>query len=85
MPKAKAKAKPPVKVKAKIKTAKRGVAAPKKAAKAKPVKRGGNRSGAGRPIGSGKYGCKTKAVRVPEHMVGEIQAFIMKKVKAALK
>ena len=89
MPKAKAKAKAPVKVKAsvkvKAKTAKRGAAAPKKAAKAKPVVRGGNRSGAGRPIGSGKYGCKTKAVRVPEHMVSEIQAFIMKKVKAANK
>jgi len=83
MPKTKAKA--PVKAKAKVKTAKRGVVVPKKAVKAKVVKRGGNRTGAGRPIGSGKYGCKTKAVRVPEHMVSEIQAFIMKKVKAAQK
>ena len=86
MPKAKTKAKVKMQVKAKVKTAKRGVAAPKKVAKkAKPVERGGNRSGAGRPVGSGKYGCKTKAVRVPEHMVSEIQAFIMKKVKAAQK
>jgi len=77
MPKAKAK------VKAKVKAVKRGVAAPKKkVAKAKTIKRGGTRSGAGRPVGSGKYGCKTKAVRVPEHLVSEIQAFVMKKVKA---
>ncbi|MCL2304304.1 MAG: hypothetical protein FWC43_03070 [Planctomycetaceae bacterium] len=74
---------PKAKVKAAKKAVKRGVAAPKKAAKAKTAKRSGNRSGAGRPVGSGKYGCKTKAVRVPEHLVGEIQAFVMKKVKAA--
>ena len=73
MPKAKAK------VKAKVKTAKRGVSAKKSA---KTIKRGGTRAGAGRPVGSGKYGCKTKAVRVPEHLVREIQAFVMKKIKA---
>ena len=80
------------KAKAKVKTAKAvkraaapKKAAPKKAVKAKTAKSGGNRSGAGRPVGSGKYGCKTKAVRVPEHMVSEIQAFVMKKVKAARK
>jgi len=81
MPKAKAKVKAKAPVK---KAAKRGVAAPKKAAK-KVIKRGGNRHGAGRPVGSGKYGCKTKAVRVPEHLIGEIQAFVMKKVKAERK
>ncbi len=43
---------------------------------------GGIRRGAGRPVGSGKYGCKTKAMRVPEHLVGEIQAFALKRVKA---
>ena len=79
MPKAKAKTKP------KVKAVKRGVPAPKKSAKAKAVKRGGTRSGAGRPVGSGKYGCKTKAVRVPEHLVGDIQAFIMRKIKAERK
>lgn len=36
---------------------------------------------AGRPKGSGKYGCETKAVRIPAHLVKEIQAFIAKKIK----
>ena len=73
MPKAKAKVKAPAKKKA----VKRGVAAPKKTAKAG--------KGAGRPLGSGKYGCKTKAVRVPEHLVAEVQSFVMKKVKSERK
>ncbi len=47
----------------------------------KSTPHGGVRRGAGRPVGSGKYGCKTKAMRVPEHLVGEIQAFALKKVK----
>ena len=68
----------------KTKTAKRGAVAPKKSAKDQvaPGGRGGVRPGAGRPVGSGKYGCKTKAVRVPEHLIGDIQAFVMKKIKA---
>ena len=73
------------KAKAKVKAVKRGVPAPKKSVKAKAVKRGGTRSGAGRPVGSGKYGCKTKAVRVPEHLIGDIQAFVMRKIKAERK
>ena len=68
---------------------------PKKAAKktAKSVKRvvkkmkkatakGGNRTGAGRPVGTGKFGCATKAVRVPAHLVDEIQAYALKRAKA---
>ena len=68
----------------KTKTAKSGAAASKKSAKAQAASggRGGVRPGAGRPVGSGKYGCKTKAVRVPEHLIEDIQAFVMKKVKA---
>ncbi len=66
---------------------------PKKSAK-KSVKktvtttvstRGGARKGAGRPKGSGKYGCATKAVRIPIHLEGEVQDFVMKKVKAEKK
>jgi len=52
----------------------------KKAVVKKTVKK---RAGAGRPKGSGKYGCETKAVRIPAHLEGDVQAFIMKKVKAA--
>jgi len=40
-------------------------------------------TGAGRPKGSGKYGCDTKAVRIPKHLEGDVQAFVMKKIKAA--
>lgn len=38
--------------------------------------RGGRRAGAGRPVGSGKYGEPTKAVRVPESMVPHLQEMI---------
>ncbi len=40
---------------------------------------------AGRPKGSGKFGCATKAVRIPAHMEEEIQAFIKRKIKAEAK
>ena len=60
----------------KAKTAKHNVKAAKKTTKAKSAK------GAGRPTGTGKYSCKTKAIRVPEHLVNEIQAFAMKMIKA---
>ncbi|MEM9770307.1 MAG: S24 family peptidase [Cyanobacteria bacterium P01_D01_bin.73] len=38
--------------------------------------RGGRRPGAGRPVGSGKYGEPTKAVRVPESMVPHLPKMI---------
>lgn len=41
----------------------------------KPV-RGGRREGAGRPQGSGKYGEATKAIRVPQSLVPELQTFL---------
>jgi hypothetical protein len=37
---------------------------------------------AGRPKGSGKFGCATKAVRVPTHLEDEIQQFVRRKLKA---
>ena len=40
-------------------------------------------TGAGRPKGSGQYGCETKAVRVPVHLENDVKAFVMKKVKEA--
>ncbi|MGL6194182.1 MAG: hypothetical protein ACRC2T_05105 [Thermoguttaceae bacterium] len=46
--------------------------------KAKSAKKS---TGAGRPKGSGKYGSETKAMRVPAHLVEDIQAFIFKKIK----
>jgi len=52
----------------------------KKAVAKKAVKKS---TGAGRPKGSGKYGCDTKAVRIPKHLEGDVQAFVMKKIKAA--
>jgi hypothetical protein len=36
---------------------------------------------AGRPRGTGKYGCDTKVVRVPVHLVSVIEDFITKKLK----
>lgn len=41
--------------------------------------RGGNRAGAGRPAGSGKYGETTKAVRVPLSQVEEVLRLIKNK------
>ena len=64
------------KAKAKVKVVKRNVKAAKKTVKTKSAK------GAGRPAGTGKYGCKTTAVRVPEHLANEVQAFVMKMIKA---
>ena len=37
---------------------------------------GGKRAGAGRPKGLGKFGVKTKPLRVPETMVQEILKFV---------
>lgn len=47
--------------------------------------RGGARKGAGRPVGSGKYGCPTVAVRVPAHLVDDVKAYALKKVKSERK
>ncbi len=44
--------------------------------------RGGKRPGAGRPKGSGKYGCPTQAVRIPIHLKDEVIAFVMAKIEA---
>ncbi|MDR2116481.1 MAG: hypothetical protein LBP87_08870 [Planctomycetaceae bacterium] len=51
----------------------------KKSAKksVKTVKKVTNKSGVGRPKGSGKYGCPTKLIRVPAHLVQEIVEFAM--------
>lgn len=38
--------------------------------------RGGKREGAGRPPGSGRYGEPTKAIRVPQSLVPNIQQFL---------
>ena len=46
--------------------------------------KGGERAGAGRIEGSGKYGEKTKAIRVPISMLEEIQKIISKKLKSNL-
>jgi len=37
---------------------------------------------AGRPKGSGKFGCATKAVRIPAHLESEVQLFIQRKLKS---
>jgi DNA polymerase V len=41
--------------------------------------RGGSRPGAGRPKGQGKYGEKTRPLRVPESMVEQVQRFVQLK------
>ncbi|MDR1962618.1 MAG: hypothetical protein LBQ50_02435 [Planctomycetaceae bacterium] len=51
---------------------------PKKAVK--KVKRSTKHSAAGRPKGTGKYGCETKVIRVPVYLVDEIYEFIRRKI-----
>ncbi|MDR2439664.1 MAG: hypothetical protein LBE12_09895 [Planctomycetaceae bacterium] len=52
----------------------------KKAVK-KSVKKISRASGAGRPKGSGKFGCPTKAIRVPIHLEQEVIEFALRKNK----
>ncbi len=40
---------------------------------------GGKRQGAGRPSGSGRFGEKTKAIRIPESMVDVVKEFVVSK------
>ncbi len=40
--------------------------------------RGGKRKGAGRKVGSGKYGEPTKPVRVPVSLIDKVKVFINK-------
>lgn len=47
----------------------------------KTTGRGGKRSGAGRPKGGGLYNCPTKFLRVPIHLVEDVKAFVLKKLK----
>lgn len=47
--------------------------------------RGGVRAGAGRPVGTGKFGAPTKAVRVPIHMVDKVIDFIYKEINVEKK
>lgn len=42
-----------------------------------PAQRGGKRSGAGRPHGSGKYGEPTKAIRIPQSLVDKLQQVLV--------
>ena len=37
---------------------------------------------AGRPKGTGRYGCETKAVRIPVHLEEDVKSFVLKKIKA---
>jgi hypothetical protein len=37
---------------------------------------------AGRPQGSGKFGCATKLVRIPIHLEKEVVEFALQKVKS---
>jgi hypothetical protein len=48
----------------------------------KSVKKVTRRVGAGRPKGSGKYGCPTKLVRVPVYLAQEVVEFAIQKNKA---
>lgn len=43
------------------------------------MSRGGIRQGAGRPKGQGKYGEKTKPIRVPISLITEIERFVQYK------
>jgi hypothetical protein len=57
---------------------------PKKSAKKtvkKTIKKVTRKVGAGRPKGSGKFGCPTTVIRVPTHLVQEILEFAIQKSK----
>ena len=60
---------------------------PKKVAKKSAKKVGATKKSsvkrAGRPKGSGRYGCETKAVRVPVYLEEEVKNFVLRKIKAA--
>lgn len=58
---------------------------PKKAKAAVAANTATKRTGAGRPKGSGKFGCATKVIRIPTHLQEEIVNFITKKIKAEKK
>ncbi len=53
--------------------------------RAVPEKKAASGSGVGRPKGSGKFGCETKVIRVPSHMVEEIFVYVTKKLKTEQK
>ena len=40
------------------------------------TKWGGQRSGAGRPRGTGRFGVTTKPIRVPENMISDVLSFV---------
>lgn len=65
-----------------VKRVKPVVRATKKTVKTRKAKA---RVGAGRPKGTGKFGCETKAVRLPVHLIDEINAFVLRKLKAEKK
>lgn len=44
------------------------------------MSRGGYRARAGRPVGTGKYGTQTKAVRVPVDLVDAVHNFVMAEI-----
>jgi hypothetical protein len=53
----------------------------KASCKTSPCKKSqGEDSLRGRPVGSGKYGCETKVIRIPAQLEEEIRAFIAKKI-----
>ncbi len=56
--------------------------AAKKVTKNAPGRSAPARSSVGRPKGSGKFGCETKVIRVPSHLVESIYDFVAKKLKA---
>jgi len=60
-------------------TAKKTVKKIAKKAVKKTTKKTAN---AGRPKGSGMFGCETKSVRVPAHLVDAVRAFAKKQIKA---
>lgn len=57
----------------------------KKVSKKATTKRVVRSASVGRPKGSGKFGCDTKVIRVPVHLVDEIFDFVRKKIKAESK
>ena len=63
-------------------TAKKAVKKIAKKTVKKTVKKTANPTGAGRPKGSGMYGCETKSVRVPAHLAEAVRAFAKKQIKA---
>ena len=64
------------------KVTKKSVTKKSAAAKKSGATKKGSAVRAGRPKGSGRFGCETKAVRIPAFLEEDVKNFCLRKIKA---